>query len=323
MAEPLPAFVTRRRADWARLEAMLTQLRAGKLSLADVTTIDTLYRQASADLAVAQSAYAGTDVLRFLNQLCARAYSAIYRPRGAQLESLRTFYAQTFPRLVRETLRMTQLSAALLAFGAIVGLVTVLLHPDGAILLVPAHLRQIISRGEVWTDSILGPATPTELAVQIFLNNIRVMITAFALGVTAGVGTVLVVLGNGVSVGATVAACFQGGVGLNILTFMSAHGPVELSLICIAGGAGLHIGRALIDPGERSRAVAVKEHAQVAVQLLLGCAPFMVAIGIVEGFVSPGPFFPWPLKVATGLLSGFGLWRWLLRASPTSAPSTP
>lgn len=314
MAEPLPAFVARRRPDWTRLEAMLTQQRTGSLSLADVATIDSLYRRASADLAFAQSAYAGTDVLRFLNQLCARAYGSIYRPPAARLESIRTFYTQTFPRLVRETLQMTQLAAALLVFGLVIGAVTVFLHPDGARLLVPADLRQIIGRGEVWTDSVLGSSTPTELAVAIFLNNLRVMILAFAAGVTAGVGTVLIVLGNGVSFGATVAACVQGGVGPNILSFVSAHGPVELSLICLSAGAGLHLGRAMIDPGERSRAVAIREHAQVAVQIVLGCAPFMVAIGIVEGFVSPGAFFPWPLKVAVGALSGFGLWRWLLRS---------
>ena len=208
---------------------------------------------------------------------------------------------------------MTKLATALLFFGLVVGALTVLLHPDGATLLVPAHLRQIISRGEVWTDSILGGSTPTELAVQIFLNNLRVLIMSFALGVTAGVGTVVVLLSNGISVGATVAACFQAGVGPNILQFMSAHGPVELSLICIVGGAGLHLGRAMIDPGERSRATAIREHAQVAVQLLLGCAPFMVAIGIVEGFVSPGGYFPWPLKLITGTFSGLALWRWLLR----------
>ena len=314
MAEPLPAFVARRKPEWNRLEKMLEQQRARKLTLADLSSLETLYRRASADLALAQSAYAGTDVLRFLNQLCARAYAAIYRPRGMALESLRTFYGQTFPRLVRQTLPFTQLAAALLCFGAVIGAVTVLLHPDGALVLVPANLRQIIGRGELWTDSALNASTPTEMAVQIFLNNLRVMIAAFATGVTAGIGTVLIVLSNGVSVGAIVAACFQAGVGPNILTFMSAHGPVELSLICISGGAGLFIGKAMIDPGERSRGAAVRENAQVSVQLLLGCAPFMVAIGIVEGFVSPGPYFPWPLKVVAGLLSGLALWRWLLRS---------
>ena len=314
MAEPLPAFVARRKPEWTRLETMLARQRKRELTLADVSELDALYRRTSADLAFAQSAYPATDVLRFLNQLCARAYGAIYRPRGRGLEALRTFYGQTFPRLVRQTLPMTQAAAALLCFGILVGAVTVLLHPDGALLLVPPDLRQIISRGELWTDSALSAATPTELAAEIFFNNLRVMIAAFALGVTAGLGTVLIVLNNGVHMGAVVAACFQAGVGPNILTFMAAHGPVELSLICISGGAGLFIGQAMIEPGERSRGTAVKEHAQVAVQLLLGCAPFMVAIGVVEGFVSPGPFFPWPLKAAVGVLSGLALWRWLLRS---------
>jgi uncharacterized membrane protein SpoIIM required for sporulation len=319
MAEPLPAFVARRKPEWTQLEGMLAKVRGKGLSLAELTTLDGLYRRASADLAVAQGAYAGTDVVRFLNQLCATAYATIYKPRGAPLESLRVFYLRTFPRLVREVLGPIQLAAALMGFGVVLGVLTVLLHPDGEQVLVGAELRSYIGRGELWTDQALIGRTPSEMATQIFLNNLRVMISAFALGVTGGVMTVVVLLGNGLHLGAVITSCFRGGVGWNILNFISAHGPVELSLISIAGGAGLHLGRALIDPGERSRGAAVKEHAQVAVQLVLGAAPFMVLIGVVEGFVSPGPFFPWPLKIAVGVLSGFGFWRWLLRTGHASA----
>ncbi len=319
MAEPLPSFVARRRPDWTQLESMLARQRSKTLTLAELTTLDGLYRRASADLATAQAAYAGTDVQRFLNQLCATTYAAIYRPRGAPFESMRTFYLRTFPRLVREVLGPIQLAAGLMAFGTVLGALTVVLHPDGARVLVGPELRSYIDQGHLWTDSALGANTPTQMAVGIFLNNLKVMISAFALGVTGGVGTTLVMLGNGMFLGAVMATCVQGGLGPNIFNFISAHGPVELSLISIAGGAGLHIGRALIDPGERSRAVALREHAQVSVQLLLGAAPFMVAIGVVEGFVSPGPFFPWPLKLAVGVLSGFGFWRWLLRQ--TDVPS--
>lgn len=313
MAEALATFVARRRPDWTQLEAMLARQRSKKLTLGELSSLDALYRRVSADLAVAQGAYAGTDVLRFLNQLCAQGYAAIYEPRGAPVDSLRTFYLRTFPRLVRETLGPIRLAAALLGFGVVLGALTVLLHPEGGRTLVGAELRNFIDRGELWTDQALGPHTPSEMAVQIFLNNLKVMISAFALGVTGGVLTVVVLLGNGLHLGAVVTACFQGGVGWNILSFITAHGPIELSLICIAGGAGLHLGRALIEPGERTRAAAVREHAQVAVQLVLGAAPFMVLIGIVEGFVSPGAFFPWPLKAVVGALSGYAFWRWLLR----------
>jgi uncharacterized membrane protein SpoIIM required for sporulation len=315
MAEPLPAFVERRRPEWTQLEAMLARQKAKSLTLEDLTTLDALYRRVSADLAVAQAAYTGTDVQRFLNQLCATAYASIYKPRSAQWESIRAFYLRTFPKLVREVLGPIQLAASIMGFATVLGAVTVLLHPDGAQVLVGPELRAFIDRGELWTDSALGVGrTPSQMAVQIFTNNLKVMISGFALGVTAGLGTVVVLFANGLFLGAVMAACFKGGVGPNIITFISAHGPVELSVICIAGGAGLHLGRAIIEPGERSRAVAMRAHAQVAIQLVLGAAPFMVLIGVVEGFVSPGPFFPWPLKVLVGAMSGFGFWRWLLRS---------
>jgi uncharacterized membrane protein SpoIIM required for sporulation len=319
MAEALPTFVTRRKPDWTKLEGTLERLRAGKLSLDEVWTLDALYRRVAADLAVAQSSYPGTDVWRYLNQLCATAFSSIYRPKRGGLEGVRTFYLRTFPALVRQTMGPIKLSIALFVFSFALGILSVWPHPAAAEVLVPANLRAIIARGELWTDQILGPNTPSELATQIFLNNVKVLFTAFAFGVTAGVLTVFVLLQNGLFLGATMAACFQGGVGWNILNFISAHGPVELSLICIAGGAGLHLGSAMIDPGERTRATAIREHARVAVQLVLGAAPLMVLIGFVEGFISPGPFFPWPLKLAVGLLTGVGLWRWLLTSGKNRA----
>lgn len=312
--EALPAFVARRRPDWTALELLLAKHKAASLRLDDVTELDRLYRRASADLATAQAAYAGTDVHRFLNQLCASAWASIYRPRGRRLEALRTFYGHTFPRLVVELLPQVRLAAALLGLGAVLGALAVWLHPEGAQALLPAELRDFIARRELWTDGVLGVATPSEVASGIFVNNLRVTLVAFVLGVTAGLGTAAVVFQNGLFMGAVVAACARAGLGWNIVTFMSAHGPVELSLICVTAAAGLAMGRALIDPGERSRRVALSAAAQRGVRVLLGCAPFVVAIGIVEGFVSPGAYFPSALKVAVGAATGLAFWRWIFRS---------
>lgn len=311
MSEALPDFVSRRRPVWAELESLLARRT---LTLDEVTRLDALYRRATNDLALAQRRYAGTDVHRFLNQLCASARRSIYRPHGSTLEALRAFYARTLPRMVRETLPLTQLSAALLLLGVVLGAVAVALHPDGELLLVPAEIRGWISRHELWSEGILSVETPGSMALAIFLNNLRVAFSAALLGITAGLGTVIVLFHNGVFLGAVVTACFRGGLGWNIITFMSAHGPVELSLICLCSGAGLHVGRALLDPGERSRRVALAQHGQTAMRMVIGLAPFVVLIGIVEGFISPGPYFPTALKLLTGAATGFGFWRWLLRS---------
>jgi uncharacterized membrane protein SpoIIM required for sporulation len=322
MAEPLSAFVTRRRPDWSLLERLLDGLRNGRLHLEELSSLERLYRRAAADLSRAQVDYPGTDVCRFLNQLCGRAYAAVYRAPPLSASAVRRFYARTFPAAVQSTLRYTQLAAALLALGAVLGALTVALEPATAERLVGPGLLDFLERRSLWTDAALDVHTPAELASAIFLHNLQVSFSAFAAGLTLGIGTVLIVAYNGLFLGATLTASVQHGVGAGLLDFMSAHGPVELSVIAITAGGGLIIGHAMVDPGERPRAEHVRERARLAVQLVLGCAPFLVAIGVVEGFVSPGPLFPWPLKAAVGLSSGVGFWRYLLRALPgDDAPS--
>ena len=312
MAEALSTFVARRQPDWALLESLLDRQRAGSLKLADLAVLEKHYRRASADLAQAQAFYAGTDVQRFLNQLTGRAYGAIYRHHANRLASIVDFYKHGFPRVVQRSLRYTQVAMGLLAFGIVVGFTTVMIEPDGARLLVSEDIRSLLARGELWTDTALRTMEPSTLAVMIFTNNLKVTFVGFALGITGGLGTVLTIIFNGLHIGAIVAACMHQGLGAGILTFMAAHGPVELSVICIAGGAGLMMGHAMIEPTDRPRGEVLRERARDAVQQVLGCAPFLVAIGIVEGFISPGSFFPLPVKLALGALTGLAFWRYLL-----------
>lgn len=310
-------FVARRQPEWDALSALLAGLTKGQLALEDLDQLDRLYRKTSADLAQAQSFYPGTDVHRFLNQLCARAYGEIYQSRKDRRASVRAFFAQQFPQAVREELRYVGLAAGLLAFGILIGATTVALTPQGVALFVPQHIQDVVSRGKLWTDALSGSSSP--LAVEILTNNIKVTFAAFALGITGGVGTVLTMVNNGLSIGALLTYCFQNGLGWRLLEFMAAHGFVELSVISLAGGAGLMIGQALVDPGERPRGEAVRERAGKAVRIVLGCAPFLALIGVVEGFISPGILFPAAAKAILGVGLGAGFWGYLLRAGRTKA----
>ncbi len=313
-AGQLDAFVKAHVADWRALEQVIAGVRRRSASLAELSTLDRLYRRTAAALAHAQAAFAGSDVHQYLNQLCGQAYGTIYRTAGLRLERLTTFFAITFPAVARETLQFTQTAAALMGLGVVVGVTTVALSPGGAELILDPMIVDHIRSQSLWTDQLLERLHPAEVAAAIFTNNLRVSFSAFAAGITGAVGTVLLLVYNGMHVGAILAACAQHDVLGTMLAFMSAHGPVELSIIAITGGAGLIIGDALISPTEQPRGVVIRARAQKAVQLVLGCSPFLVGIGIVEGFVSPGPFFPWPLKVAMGVVSGAGFWRYLLRS---------
>ena len=315
MAEPLPRFVERRRPDWTQLETLLDRLDQGSLSLEEIARLDAAHRRAAADLAVASAAYPNTDALRFLNQLCARAYQSIYAVRPERVRALKKFFAVEFPRLIRSELRFIGAAAALLFLGIALDATALWVEPGLAVTLIPLELREYVSRGALWTDNLLEYMPPSSAATQILTNNLQVTILAFGSGISAGLGTIYVLIANGRHIGAVVMHCAQNGLGGSILTFMAAHGPVELSIICISGGAGLIVGHALVAPGERTRAQALRERAGKAVRMVVGCAPFLAAIGVVEGFVSPGDLFTPALKVALGLSLFVGFWAYLLRAA--------
>lgn len=323
MAEPLATLVERRRPAWTRLESLLKTQQAGQVPLAALDELDGLYRSAATDLAKVQAFYPNSDVHRFLTTLCAQAYASIYRPTHNRWRAVVEFFSAGFPQTLRANLRYVGVGAALMAAGAVLGAITLWLEPASAERWVPEHLRRFVSEGRLWTDPLLEYAAPSELAVQILTNNLRVSFLAFALGVTFGLGTSAVLLFNGFSLGATWAHCANNHLGMALGGFIAAHGWVELSIIAIAGGAGLKLGHALIEPGELTRAERLSEAGTEAVQLVLGCAPFLALIGVVEGFVSPGHLFPMWGKVALGLALGGGFWAYLLRAgNSTVAPNS-
>jgi uncharacterized membrane protein SpoIIM required for sporulation len=86
-----------------------------------------------------------------------------------------------------------------------------------------------------------------------------------------------------------------------LLEFVSAHGPLEISLILVAAGAGLAVGRALVAAGDRPRTLAVRDAGRDALAVLLGCIPWFVVLALVEVFISPSPELPAFVKVTLGL----------------------
>jgi uncharacterized membrane protein SpoIIM required for sporulation len=312
VAESLQAFVARRRPDWDTLKRLLEQERAHSLHLEQLHELDRLYRRAAADLAHAQAFFPGTDVPRFLNQLCAQAYGRIYRPPGPSWAALRRFFREGFPRAVQSNLRPIAASALLFVLGIVLGGAVAWIEPEAASGFVPESVRTHVAEKRLWTDDMLTVAPPGYHASRIATNNLTVTITAFAGGLTFGLLTSILLLYNGLLLGGVASVCIRGGMGHALLDFVSAHGFVELTVIVLAGGAGLMLAQALVAPGELPRAQALTMKGRDAVRIVLGCAPFLGAIGIVEGFVSPGSLFSSEVKLAIGFALGAAFWLYLL-----------
>jgi uncharacterized membrane protein SpoIIM required for sporulation len=312
-------FVRSRRAGWERLEALAARAESGRLPLAEVRELDRLYRRAAGDLAFARGAFPGSDAEAHLAQVTARAYGALYRPRGGGLVRAVRVLREDAPAAFRRHLRALALAAALLAGAAAAGALAVSLHPGAAALLVPEPVREAVAARRMWTEHLLQ-AAPGISGSAIAHNNVTVAALAFALGLTAGLGTAALLVVNGLLLGAVLAHAAQGGMEGPLLAFVAAHGPAELSALVLAAQAGFVLAAAVVDPGEWPRATALAAAGREAAPLLAVVVPVLATVALVESAISPTPRFPPWSKAALGFTLAVALWMHLARGGRRGAP---
>jgi uncharacterized membrane protein SpoIIM required for sporulation len=291
MAESIRKFIEPRRPRWEKLETTIQSLERGRLSASELLGLTRLYREATADLARLQ-AFQNEEGLEdelktYLNHLVARAYSQIYRSSPPRMASLWRFLRSGFPATFRETSLWTLFASSIFALGLAYGFITAISDSSFVALIVPPHLLQKVEEGTVWFDSIL--AVKPLASSLIMTNNISVSFLAFAMGMTFGLGTLYMMVFNGLMVGTLAGLCYTHGLGVPFWSFVLPHGVIELTAIFIAGGAGFLLGGALLFPGDLPRKDALLNRARQAGRLILGCVPLLIIAGIVEAFFSPLP----------------------------------
>lgn len=310
-------FRRTREPDWLALAGLLERARGGRprLSPDEVAALGRLYRAATSDLALAQRDFPGHAVTAYLNQLVGRAHAVLYRGDPLARRRLWRFIAAGFPQAYRQAWPFILAAALLLLLPALASGLSTALFPDTARWLLPPGVQEVarsLEKGELWIDI---PVQERPYASSFIMqNNIRVSFLAFSGGVLAGLPTLWVMFYNGLIVGGLTGLTARYGLGFDLWTFAIGHGVIELSVITMAGGSGLMMGWAVIQPGLLSRRDALVLAARRAVRLIVGCVPLLVAAGLIEGFISPAENIPVLAKWAIGLGSGVLLYLYLLLA---------
>jgi uncharacterized membrane protein SpoIIM required for sporulation len=290
-----------------------------RLHREEVRELGRIYRRTASDLAIARAECRDPRLVNYLNSLVIRAHGRIYRADASEgRHRIRNFFARDFPSTFRRTWRYTALAFATYALFAALAFMATTRDPEFSELagISPQARELILEQKPRWWESANDA---NQLAASyIGTHNIRVTFNAFALGATFGIGTLYYMAMNGLGHAATVALTFRAGYGDEMLTFMAAHGVIELSCIFIAGGAGMLFGTALLFPGDRPRFDNLRLRGREAVLLIVGCVPLLVVAATIEGFVSPAAL-PAEVKFGVAAVTGVVLYAYLLLAGRGSA----
>ncbi len=293
--------------DWQAFAATLDRLerRAGAKTAAappPVAEFPAAYRQLCQHLAIARARRYSGPLLDRLNQLALRAYQQIYRaPRRRGWAALH-FLAADFPRRVRADARLFWLCAVLfylplLGMGLAVHqapeLIYSLLSPETV-----AELESHYAPGQGAVDR--DAADDLAMFGYYIHNNIGIGFRTFAGGVLLGVGAVLMLLLNGLLIGAIAGYLTARGYIETFYTFVAGHGAFELTGIVLAGVAGLKLGWAVVAPGRWSRVAALRQAAAEGVWLIVGVAALLVLAAFIEAFWSSNRAIPAVIKYAVG-----------------------
>ncbi len=290
------------------------------LSREELRELAFLYRQLASDLSAIRQDRTARTLEANLNLLLSRAHSLMYSGQKTNLTQVWRFFRTEYPPLFRKLLPFSLASLALLSGGALLGALLTVANPDFMLNLLGPSMVRTIQRHQMWTHSINSMAPQASSAIMS--NNLSVTFSAYAAGITAGLGTLYMIGWNGLLLGVIATACSQNHMSLQLWSFVAPHGSLELPAIVIAGGAGLRIAYGMLFPGIYSRRHSLAVAGAESARLVAGVIPLLVIAGAFEGFFSPSAASP-ALKFAVGALLFSSLLSWLFLLKGTSDETVP
>jgi uncharacterized membrane protein SpoIIM required for sporulation len=313
----LDAFVAAHQGEWSRLEHLA---RHGSAGGAEADEILDLYQRVATHLSVVRSAAPDPSLVTYLSSLLARARTRSAGTRSVAWSDLRGFFTDTFPAALYRT-RRWWIITALAGFGASVVIGWwYLSHPQfESTLMSPSEIDRLVNAD---FENYYSEFAASHFAAQVWTNNAWIAATCIALGIL-GVPVVYLLFRNVLNVGQIGAIMINHDRGGLFFGLIVPHGLLELTAVFVAGGTGLRLFWAWIDPGPRTRAEAVAEEGRSAVAVALGLVVVLAISGVIEAFVTPSPLPTWA-RISIGVLAElafltyvFTVGRWAFQRGAT------
>jgi uncharacterized membrane protein SpoIIM required for sporulation len=291
-------------------ERAQTLLRGGRralrrLSAPELVRLIDDYQALTADLARARSLGAARETIDQLNRIAVAGHNLLYGQIRLHERTTTAYGFGSFAQAVRKSFWAVVFSATVFFGSAVASFIAVQVDPSLGYDLLAEEFFDFDPASSENLHNIPSLARPVVSSV-IISNNIQVTLLAFGLGLTAGIGTSILLMFNGIHLGSVAGWMALHGRDRALWGWIMPHGGTELLAICLAGAAGFLLANAIVAPGELRRSTALKKVGGDALVIELGCMAMLVIAGLIEGFVSPSGI-DYPTRIGVLVIS-LSLW---------------
>ena len=299
-------FEQRHQSTWEQLEAIVAATRKKQREPDVYNQLPTHYRQLCHQLAIAKHRRYSPTLVNRLNNLVLACHNIIYAQSTRFRYQWLRFFLADFPRALYVNRRYVWLSVLLFVGPGL--LLGILCFNNHNLIYSVMDWDQVRNMEEMYNpdNRILGRERQADSDLQMFgyyiWNNIGIAFRTFASGILFGIGTLFLIIYNGVVIGAVAGHLTQLGYIETFYPFVVGHGSFELTALILSGAAGLKIGMVLLSPGPFTRGAALRFAARDVVQILLGAAAMLLVAAFIEAFWSSKGSLPLSVKYSVGAL---------------------
>lgn len=293
-------FIEENKDKWQELENLLS--RKDK----DPDQLHNLFVKVSSDLAYASTFYPKRSVRAYLNQLTQQVFDSMETKKTEwSLDGVKEFFGEILPSEMYRSRKALLVSFLVFVVALLIGIISSANNPEFvAVILGEDYVSMTqdnINNGDPM--AVYKQSEQSDMFFHITINNVRVAFLCFILGLLGSLGTIIILLFNGIMVGAFQYYFYSKGLFVESFLTIWIHGTIEISAIIIAGSAGIVLGNGLLFPKTYKRATSLQISAKRAVRIIVGTIPLFIIAGFLESFITRLTDMPMIVKILIILIS--------------------
>jgi uncharacterized membrane protein SpoIIM required for sporulation len=277
------AFIKKHKEKWQQFEDVLSK----KITVSPDKLSD-FYIEITDDLSYAKTYYPGSNVVAYLNGIAASAHLKIYVTKKESKNRFISFFKTEFPLEFYKHQKQLLIAFSVFLFFTIVGAFSAANDVNFLrLILGDAYVNMTlenIANGDPM--AVYKKQAEMDMFLGITINNIRVAMYAFVLGILVSVGTLFIMMQNGIMLGSFLYFFYDKDLLWESSRTIWIHGTIEISVIIIAGCAGMVLGNGILFPKTYSRLESFKKSIKAGLKIMVSTIPFFIVAGFLEGFVT-------------------------------------